>query len=112
MAELRDDPVIEVRDPELADPDGETVPAAAAGDDQSRGDDLMPVDGEQAAGGFEFDMVRPSRVGAFWSFALLAAMGLLLGLLATPAPVWIAGWVLLVLGAVMAVRQLAVRETL
>lgn len=110
MAELRDDPAIEVRDPEWADAADEPVPADAADDDQAADDDLVPVDGEQAARGFELDLVQRHRLGAFWSFALLAAMGLLLGLLATPAPVWIAGWVLLVLCAVMAVRQLAVKE--
>lgn len=97
----------------------ETAPAGADAAEQPPVDeqvvDEAPVDLEfepvnaepLSAGGFEFDLVRRDRLGAALVFAFLAAMGLLLALWATPTPVIVTGWVFVVVGGLLAFRQLA-----
>jgi hypothetical protein len=67
-----------------------------------------PVDvGLPADAGCEMDFIHQSRVGTALIFAFVAAMGLFLALFATPTPVIIAGWVLVVVGGLLAFRQVA-----
>jgi hypothetical protein len=71
-----------------------------------------PINAEALPGdGFESDYQHEGRIGPALIFAFLAAMGLTLALFATPTPVIVAGWVFVVVGGLLAVRQLAGGES-
>jgi hypothetical protein len=70
-------------------------------------DEPAPVDAELSDAGFEMDFIHQGRLGSALIFAFLAAMGLLLALWAAPTPVVITGWVFVVVGGLLAFRQLA-----
>jgi hypothetical protein len=62
----------------------------------------------ESSGGFEWDYQQhQGRLGTALIFAFLAAMGLGLALFATPTPVVLAGWGFVVVGGLLAFRQLA-----
>jgi hypothetical protein len=71
-------------------------------------DEPVPVVVESLmVGGFESDLQHQGRIGTALIFAFMAAMGLVLALFASLLPVVIGGWVFVVLGGLLAFRQLA-----